>query len=279
MIRKYLEMIKFSHTVFALPFALIAVLAATDGILVFWDVVWVIVAMAGARSGAMGFNRWIDRRFDAANPRTQQRPSVTGEINPKTIIISVVVSYLVLIFAAYQLNPLAFYLSPVAIALTMFYSLTKRFTSYSHYFLGLAIGAAPIAAWIAVTGEISLASIVLGLSVMCWIGGFDILYALQDIEFDREAGLFSIPAQWGIPKSIAIAKRSHIATVALWFLFYLITSTGFWFLLGVLICSGLLVWEHRLVKEDDLSKLDMAFFNMNGYISMAMLIFTILTYW
>ncbi len=279
MVRKYLEMIKFSHTVFALPFALVAVFVASSGDLILSDLFWVIVAMAGARSGAMGFNRWIDRRFDEANPRTQQRPSVTGEISPLTMIGSIIISYLILVLAAYQLNPLAFYLSPVAIALTMFYSITKRFTPYSHLFLGLAIGAAPIAAWVAVSGNISFASLILGLSVLCWIAGFDILYALQDLEFDQNSGLFSIPAKYGVQQSLLIARMLHISTVGLWVLFYYVTGMAFWFLVGIFVCTGLLVWEHRLVKEDDLSRLDMAFFNMNGYISMTMLVFTALAYW
>ncbi|MBF0289170.1 MAG: UbiA family prenyltransferase [SAR324 cluster bacterium] len=279
MVRKYLEMIKFSHTVFALPFALVAVFAASSGNLILSDLFWVIVAMAGARSGAMGFNRWIDRRYDAENPRTQQRPSVTGEISSSTMLRSIIISYLVLVLAAYQLNSMAFYLSPVAIALTMFYSVTKRFTAYSHLLLGLAIGAAPIAAWIAVTGNISFASILLGTSVLCWIAGFDILYALQDLEFDRKSGLFSIPVKFGVPKSLLIARILHILTVGCWILFYYVTGMALWFLAGVFLCAGLLIWEHRLVKEDDLSRLDMAFFNMNGYISMTMLFFTALAYW
>ena len=277
--RRYLELIKFSHTIFALPFALVAVLVATSGRPSLSQVFWVMVAMAGARSGAMGFNRWIDRRFDAANPRTQNRPSVTGEISSSRMILLITISYLVLIVAAYQLNLLAFYLSPVAIFLTLFYSFTKRFTSYSHLFLGLAIGAAPIAAWIAVEGKITGAALLLGGSVLCWIAGFDILYALQDIDFDRKSGLFSIPAQFGIPKSLMLARGLHGVTVLLWLAFYALTSLNGWFLLGILGSASLLIWEHRLVKEEDLSHLNLAFFNLNGYISVLMLVATGFSYW
>ncbi len=279
MVRKYLELIKFSHTVFALPFALVAVLAATGGSPTWHDLFWVIVAMAGARSGAMGFNRLIDRKFDAANPRTQNRPSVTGEISVQAMTWFVVASYGLLVFAAYQLNSLAFWLSPVAIGLTLFYSYTKRFTPYAHLFLGLAIGAAPVAAWIAVTGTIAPAALVLGLSVLCWIAGFDILYALQDRDVDRQQGLHSIPARFGVSTSLVFSRVLHFLTVGLWFFFYDLAQLGGWFFFGILVCTTLLIWEHRLVREDDLSQLNMAFFNMNGYISVTMLVFTILAIW
>ncbi|MGK5093001.1 UbiA-like polyprenyltransferase [Deltaproteobacteria bacterium TL4] len=279
MLNRYLELIKFSHTVFALPFALVAVLVATSGAPALGDVFWIIVAMAGARSGAMGFNRWIDRRFDANNPRTQKRPSVTGEVSSPSMILFIVISYAALVVASYQLNLLAFTLSPIAIFITMFYSYTKRFTAYSHLFLGFAIGSAPIAAWIAVDGSITPSSLLLGSSVLCWIAGFDVLYALQDLDFDKQEGLFSIPARFGVNKSLVIARVLHLTTVLLWFGFYSTTNLKQWFLVGILICGALLVWEHYLLREDDLTHLNTAFFNMNGYISMTMLIFTGLSYW
>ena len=279
MIQKYLELIKFSHTVFALPFALISVLVASSGAPSFHDLLWVIIAMVGARSGAMGFNRWIDRRFDAANPRTETRPSVTGEVSGSMMVLFILIAYAILVFAAYQLNHLAFYLSPVAIFLTMFYSYTKRFTSYSHLFLGLAIGSAPIAAWIAVEGQITAASLVLGLSVFCWIAGFDVLYALQDFEFDRKEGLFSIPAKFGVGNSLNIARGLHLLTTLLWGIFFSMTDLNHWFLMGMIVSCFMLIWEHWLLREGDLSHLDMAFFNMNGYISVTLFLATGLSYW
>lgn len=279
MLQSYLKLIRFSHTIFALPFALVSVLVATSGSPSFHTLFWVIIAMAGARSGAMGFNRWVDRDIDKANPRTSDRPSVTGEVSVSSMLLFIVLSYAILVFAAWQLNPLALKLSPVAIFLTAFYSLCKRFTPYSHVWLGVAIGSAPVAAWIAVQGSISFSSILLGLSVLFWIGGFDILYALQDHEYDKKVGLFSIPAHFGVRKSLNIAKAFHGITVILWLLFFMNTDLKNIFLLGIIICAALLVWEHRLVKEDDLSSLDVAFFNMNGYISVTLLVFTGLSYW
>ncbi|MBF0353155.1 MAG: UbiA family prenyltransferase [SAR324 cluster bacterium] len=278
-LQHYLELIKFSHTVFALPFALVAVLTATHGSPTLPQVFWVIVAMAGARSGAMGFNRWLDRKFDAENPRTSKRPSVTGAINPLAILMMTGGSYSVLVIASAQLNPLAFYLSPVAIFLTAFYSFTKRFTNYSHLFLGIAIGAAPVAAWIAVTGKISVAALTLGTSVLFWIAGFDVLYALQDLEFDRQTGLFSIPARFGIQGSLLIARVFHAITVLMWLLFYYWSGLNYWFALGLLVGTCLLFWEHWLIRDGKLEKLDMAFFNMNGYISLTIFMFTCLACW
>lgn len=275
-IMRYLEMIKFGHTVFALPFALVAALVAAQGWPTLGQCWWVILAMAGARSGAMGFNRLVDRRFDAANPRTANRPSVTGEISPKAMIAFVVVSYLLLVIAAYKLNPLAFYLSPVAILITAFYSYTKRFTAYSHLFLGLAIGSAPVAAWIAIDGTITLAALALGLSVLCWIAGFDILYALQDLDVDTDHGLHSLPKKLGVAQSILVSRCLHGGTVLLWLLFYALTSLNGVFLVGIALAAGMLIYEHRLVSPHDLSKLNLAFFNMNGLISLNLLLFTIL---
>ena len=279
MIKQYLELIKFSHTLFALPFALIAVLVAAEGSPSLYQIFWVVIAMVGARSGAMGFNRWADRKFDAENPRTQKRPSVTGAISPQSVLGFTLMSYAVLVLAAYQLNTLAFYLSPLAIFLTMFYSLTKRFTAYSHFFLGLAIGIAPIAAWISIKGEIALPALVLGCSVLCWIAGFDILYALQDLDFDRKTGLFSIPARLGIERSLSFSRGLHGTTLILWITFYLLTPLNTWFLVGILVGAGLLFWEHWLLRGGNLQKLDTAFFNMNGYISLSMLLFTGLACW
>ncbi len=264
---KYFELIKFSHTIFALPFALVSLMVATNGYPSLGTVLWVIVAMTGARSGAMGFNRLVDKKFDAKNPRTANRPSVTGEVSTVINVMMIFISFGFLVFASWKLNYLAFKLSPLAIFLVCFYSYTKRFTSFCHIFLGIAIGAAPIAAWVAVTGEFSILSFLLGFSVLCWISGFDILYALQDYEFDSDNDLFSIPTRFGIKGSLIISRSLHILTVVFWLLFADYAELKGLFLIGVLIASLLLLWEHSLVKADDLSRLNMAFFNMNAVIS------------
>jgi len=272
----FLVLIKFSHTLFALPFALMGVLLAlrhfpveSTGDLVSL-VGWVILAMAGARTGAMGFNRLVDKKYDAGNPRTAQRPSVTGEVSSVAMIASIIGAYGALIFAAYQLNPLAFALSPVAILLVSFYSYTKRFTSWCHLYLGLAIGASPIAAWIAVSGKLSLAPLVLGASVMLWIAGFDIIYALQDRDFDQTEGLNSIPVRFGVAKSLWIARGLHFSSGCLWFYLGYIEGLGLPYISAAVACSLLLLFEHRLVRQGNLEKIDLAFFNLNIWISLGL---------
>lgn len=276
-VSKYLRLIKFSHTVFALPFALISALLALQTVQAvplqqsWWiTVFWIVLAMVGARSGAMGFNRLVDRKWDAKNPRTANRPSVTGEISVVQMTTMIIISFALLVFSAWKLNQLAFWLSPVAIFLVCFYSWCKRFTSMAHLFLGLAIGAAPIASWIAVTGEISISSLYLGASVLTWIAGFDILYALQDHEFDKKAGLNSIPVRFGVANSLRIARGLHLLTVLFWILFPTGLDLHWLYYLGVAICSALLLWEHYLVREDDLSKINVAFMNMNSIISVTL---------
>ena len=184
--------------------------------------------------------------------------------------VMILLSFALLVFAAWKLNPLAFRFSPLAIFLVCFYSYTKRFTAMAHLFLGLAIGAAPVAAWIAVTGEISLSALVLGLSVLTWIAGFDVLYALQDLEYDRQAGLHSIPVRFGIARSLILAKILHLNSLICWIVLWHLQQLNAIFLAGVLICAVLLIWEHRLIRKDDLSKLNMAFFNMNAVISVTL---------
>ncbi len=275
-IKLILEMIKFEHTIFALPFAFTAALLAARG-LPSWDkILWITVAMVGARSAAMGFNRWADRRFDAENPRTRERALPKGLVTPFQVMMFIITSSAVLSFAAYMLNPLAFYLSPVALALVFFYSYTKRFTYLSHAFLGLAICLAPLGAWIAVTGRIASPALVLGAAVLFWLLGFDVLYALQDIEFDRKAGLYSIPKRFGVRRSLMIARVSHAVSASALLWLYFIMDLGGFYIAGVLAAVILLLYEHSLVSENDLSKLDMAFFNMNGWISVTVFVFTLL---
>jgi 4-hydroxybenzoate polyprenyltransferase len=275
-IKIILEMIKFEHTLFALPFAFTGALLAARGIPPGRTILWIIVAMVGARSAAMGFNRWADRKIDAENPRTKDRALPKGLVTPAQVIVFIVVSSAVLIFAAFMLNPLSFYLSPVALVIVFFYSYTKRFTFLSHAFLGLGISGAPLGAWIAVTGKLEMPAIVLGLAVLFWLLGFDVLYALQDLEFDRGKGLHSIPQQFGIRRSLWISRASHAVTmVALFWLAWLL-SLGWLYITGVFVSLCLMVYEHTLVREDDLSKLNFAFFNMNANISIAIFCFTLL---
>ncbi len=275
-IKIILEMIKFEHTLFALPFAFTGALLAARGIPPGRTILWIIVAMVGARSAAMGFNRWADRKIDAENPRTKDRALPKGLVTPAQVVAFIVVSSAVLIFAASMLNPLSFYLSPVALAIVFFYSYTKRFTFLAHAFLGLGISGAPLGAWIAVTGKLEMPAIVLGLAVLFWLLGFDVLYALQDLEFDRGKGLHSIPQRFGIRRSLWISRASHAVTmVALFWLAWLL-SLGWFYIAGVFVSLCLMVYEHTLVREDDLSKLNFAFFNMNANISIAIFCFTLL---
>jgi len=275
-IKIILEMIKFEHTIFALPFAFTGALLAAKGLPTGGRILWITIAMVGARSAAMGFNRWADRTFDAENPRTKIRALPQGLVSPLQVMIFTLISSAVLIFAAYMLNPLSFYLSPIALAVVFFYSYTKRFTFLSHAFLGLAISLAPIGAWIAITGRIEGAALVLGAAVLFWLLGFDVLYALQDRDFDVKAGLHSIPQQFGVRRSLWISRASHAVTMAALFWLGFLCSLGAFYYAGVVIALLLIVYEHTLVKENDLTKLDMAFFNMNGYISVTIFVFTLL---
>ncbi|NOX88816.1 MAG: UbiA family prenyltransferase [Calditrichaeota bacterium] len=265
---EYGRMIKFSHSIFALPFALSSAILANSRVpLTLEKLLWIIVAMVSARSAAMGFNRFVDKDIDAANPRTQKRHLVTGKIKTSEVIAFVLFSSVVFVFASAQLNALCFALSPVALAVLFLYSYTKRFTALSHYILGLALGISPVGAWIAITGSFALPPIILGFAVVFWVAGFDILYSLQDYEFDRQAGLYSIPRTVGPTKALWIARISHLFAFLLLFSLWILLQLHFIYSFGLIIIAGLLSYEHSLVKADDFSKLDMAFFNMNGVIS------------
>lgn len=277
--RALLEMIKFSHTIFAFPFALMGVVLASleqGAPPTLGEIFWICLAMVGARSGAMGLNRIIDARIDAANPRTAGRHIPAGLVSRREAWLLVAGSFALLLLSAWMLNPLCFYLSPLALGLLVLYSYCKRFTALAHVVLGLCLAAAPIGAWIALRGDIAWPILALGLAVLFWVAGFDIFYALQDLEFDRSAGLHSIPAKLGAQGSIHLARVFHVVMVALLLSLPLGTGLGSIYLLGVLVVIGLLVYEHLLVKADDLSRLDAAFFNMNGYISVAIFAFTLL---
>jgi len=275
-IKIILEMIKFEHTIFALPFAFTGALLALGTLPSLNQAIWIVVAMVGARSAAMGFNRWADRHIDAENQRTKTRALPAGLVSSAQVLLFIILSSALLILAAYMLNPLSFYLSPVALAIVFFYSYTKRFTFMAHAFLGLAISGAPMGAWIAVTGRFEFPALVLGVAVLFWLLGFDILYALQDMEFDRQKGLHSIPQRFGIRTSLWISRAAHAFTMLCLFWLFDLLHVGMLYLLGVIIALGLIVYEHSLVREKDLSKLNMAFFNMNGYISVTIFIFTLL---
>ena len=251
----YGRMIKFSHSIFALPFAFSAVaLAALETPLTPDVIVWIAVAMVGARSAAMGFNRLVDRRIDAENPRTAGRELPTGVISPVAVRVLVVLSSIVLIAASYQLNRLCFVLSPVALLIVFFYSYTKRFTWSTQLFLGLALSVAPIGGWIAVTGHLSPKILLLGGAVLFWVAGFDIIYATQDEAFDRSFGVYSIPQRFGISKSLWIARALHAIAFGLMLAAGRAFGLGSIYFVGVFVIGGLLVYEHRLVGPADLSR-------------------------
>lgn len=272
----YLKMIKIAHSVFALPFAFTGAILAASGIPSLSQLFWITVAMVGARSGAMGLNRIIDRKIDAANPRTKAREIPSGKIKVRDAFVFTLISLAVLIFAAYNLNPMCLKLSPVAIAVLVLYSYTKRFTWMAHFVLGIAISAAPLGAWIAVKGTFDLKIIPLSIAVVFWLAGFDVLYALQDIEFDRSYGLYSIPQTFGVRKSLILSRIFHSITWLLLSVTGIIFHMNIAYWAGMILVAGLLIYEHSLVKPDDLSKLNMAFFNMNGYISVAVFVFTLI---
>lgn len=271
----YLKMIKFSHSIFALPFAFTAALIAASGIPSLSQVLWITVAMIGARSGAMGLNRIIDREIDKDNPRTSGREIPKGLIKVSEAVGFVVLSFGCMLLAAFMLNPLCLMLSPIAIGVLFLYSFTKRFTWAAHFVLGLAISAAPLGAWVAIRGTFDLAVLPLAAAVIFWLAGFDVLYALQDREFDTRYGLFSIPQKFGIGKSLFLARTFHAVAYGLLVLNGALFRLGIPYWAGMIIIAGLFLYEHSLVDKNDLSKLDMAFFNMNGYISMTVFLFTL----
>jgi len=260
-------MIKWEHSVFALPFALCGAMLAAGGIPTLHQLIWIIVAMVAARSAAMAFNRLADASIDAANPRTSTRALPAGQLTPMFVATFVVVTSSIFIFAAAQLNRLSLLLSPVALAVLLLYSYTKRVTRWSHLVLGFALGMAPAAAWIAIRGSLDPRVLLLTAAVTFWVGGFDVLYACQDFDFDRDAGLHSIPRYFGVRASLWIARGFHLVMVGLLVAVLLVFGLGKMAACGVLAVVLLLLYEHSLVKADDLSKLNAAFFTMNGIIS------------
>lgn len=283
-IAELLEAIKFQHSVFALPFALTATLLAlrgTDmsGPDLVWKLVWIIVAMVAARSAAMAFNRLIDAPMDALNPRTASRALPAGRLSKRFAAVFVSISAAVLVLAAWQLNPLCFKLSPLALALALGYSYTKRFTALSHVVLGTVLGVAPAAAWIAVRGTLDPAILLLALAVTLWTAGFDIIYSCQDVAFDRSAGLHSIPARLGVARALLVSRLLHVGMVVCLLGMWLNMGLGLIALLGVVTMAGLLVYEQSLVSAYDLSRVDAAFFTVNGWASVLFAAFWAVDLW
>lgn len=268
-----LEMIKFEHTVFALPFAFLGAILAAEGMPTWSQLLWITVAMVGARSAAMTFNRIADRDIDAQNPRTADRELPSGKLSVGFAWMFLGISVAVFLLAAYMLNWLTLILSPVALLILLGYSYAKRFTAFAHFFLGVALAIAPSAAWIAVRGALdSEIPVLLSLFVMMWTAGFDVLYACQDQEFDRKAGLRSIPARFGIANSLWIARLFHAQAFAVLILVYLISGLGWPALAGVVATGVLLAYQHTIVRADDLSRLNAAFFTTNAFVSVILLI-------
>ena len=274
-----LEMIKFEHSVFALPFALTGALLAARyaGPAPAWptwrQIGWIILAMVGARSAAMTMNRIADLHYDRQNPRTQNRALVTGALSLQFAWVFTLLAAAALVVAAWQLSLLALKLSPVALAILFSYSYTKRFTSWSHLVLGFCLGMSPAAAWIAIAGSFDARMWILCAAVTLWVAGFDVLYACQDIAFDKQAGLHSIPQRFGVARALVLARGMHLGMIALlgWLAWSFALPWPAW--AGIAAVAGLLAYEHQLVKPNDLSRLDAAFFTMNGYISVLFLVF------
>lgn len=272
----FLEMIKFSHTIFALPFALTGALLAAGGLPGGWQLFWIILAMVGARTAAMGLNRLIDADIDAKNPRTAERAIPAGLIGKGVTLVFIMASLALLLTAAARLNPLCLKLAPLAVFFLVLYSYCKRFTALAHVVLGICLAAAPMGAWIAIRGTLDAPAAILGGIVLFWVAGFDILYALQDLEFDRTAGLHSIPVALGVNGSLWAARLFHLTMLLLLIWLFNTMQLGGFFLAGMITAAAMLLYEHWLLRAGDLAKLDAAFFNMNGYISVAILIFTAL---
>jgi 4-hydroxybenzoate polyprenyltransferase len=272
-IQTTLEMIKWEHSVFALPFALCGAMLAANGWPTRWQVLWIVVCMVSARSAAMAFNRVVDAAIDGANPRTSARALPAGLLSRGFVIAFIVIWCAIFVFASAQLNRLTLYLSPLALAVVLFYSYTKRFTRWSHLVLGFALGIAPAAAWIAVRGSLDPRILLLTAAVSCWVAGFDVLYACQDCEFDRNNGLHSIPQSFGIANALWISRALHAFVLLLLVGLVLAFGLGKLAMVGVVVVAMLLAYEHSLVRADDLSRLNAAFFTMNGVISVVFFVF------
>lgn len=280
-VKDFSEMIKFEHTIFALPFAYMGAFLAKGGFPSLVQMLWITLAMVGARTAAMSLNRLIDRYIDAKNPRTANRALPKGLLSVAEVWIYVALSWLLLLVAAWNLNPLhqpvplTVKLMPLVVFVLTIYSYTKRFTWACHLVLGLSLGLAPIGSWVGITGTLDLPAILLCLAVLTWSAGFDVIYACQDYEFDKGAGLHSIPSAFGIRKSLIISKTLHVLAIVFLVSTGYVLNMGYLYWLGVLVATGILIYEHSLVSADDMSKLDVAFFSMNGILSVLVFVFTL----
>lgn len=278
-IRIILEMIKFEHTVFALPFAFMGAIlggVVMERQLPSWgEIGWITLAMFGARSAAMSLNRLIDKTIDLRNPRTEKRAIPAGLLKSAEVLVFIVVSFALLIWASANLAPIALKLMPIAVVMLVLYSYTKRFTWLCHIFLGLTIALSPLGGWVAVTGKFDAAAWILYTTVALWIAGFDIIYATQDFEYDRNSGLFSIPAKFGIAGALWIARSLHLVTAFGFLALFWMTGLSWMYLIGTVVSIALLFYQHWLVKPYDLSRVQTAFFGMNGTLSVVLFIFTI----
>ncbi len=280
-LKLYADLVMFSHSLFALPFGLMGMLLAANGLPEARTFFWVIVALVGARNAANALNRLIDARFDASNPRTAHRHLPRGLVSGGEVLALSIIGFALLMLASWQLNPLCLKLAPVALFLLVIYSYTKRFTWFCHLVLGFCCGIAPTAGWLAVTGEFAFPPMLLSAAVMCWVAGFDIIYATQDVEFDRKAGLYAVPAKFGVPIALKIAKTLHLAVIFFLLMVPLFSALphaipGVFYYLGVAVAAGLLCWEHLMVKPDDLKQVTTAAYTVNQIIGVALLAFTIL---
>ncbi len=273
-LKTVLEMIKFEHTIFALPFAYMGMMLAANGRPTLWQIFWITVAMVGARSFSMAMNRYIDRELDSRNPRTKDRAIPAGKLTSTYVLGFAVVSIVIFFIATYQLAPLARIVWPAVVLPLLIYSYTKRFTWLNHMVLGISLGLAPIGAWIAIANGLTWPVVVLGAAVMLWTAGFDIIYSCQDIDVDRRDKLFSIPAVFGIERALLVTRMFHVLTVALLFTVGVAFKMGAVYYFGVMVTALLLAYENRLVKPNDLSKVNLAFFTMNGFISLQVFAFT-----
>ncbi|MBU9711829.1 UbiA-like polyprenyltransferase [Evansella tamaricis] len=278
-IKIILEMIKFEHTIFALPFAFLGAVLGSLLLEGRWPTasewLWITLAMVGARSAAMSLNRLIDAKIDKENPRTAERAIPAGLISKLETLVFIILSFALLFFSAFQLNMLAVYLLPVAVFFLVIYSYTKRFTWLCHVFLGITIAIAPLGGWVGTTGTLTWEAVMLFIGVALWTAGFDVIYATQDADYDKSVNLYSIPSFFGIKKALYIARGFHILSFMAMISLFFITPLSWIYLVGVLIVGAIMVYEHSLVSPNDLSKVNVAFFTMNGIISMVMLAFTL----
>lgn len=276
----FLEMIKIEHTLFALPFAFMGAILGSvvmNGHLPTWaQIGWILMAMFGARSAAFGLNRMIDQVIDKKNPRTAGRAIPAGLLKNTEVIVFTIISFILLFWAAYELSSLALKLLPVAVFMLVFYSYTKRFTWLCHLVLGLTLGLAPLGGWVAVTGSMDWTAVLLYVTVAFWTAGFDVIYAIQDMEFDQKEGLYSIPARFGLHKSLLIARYFHVVTAVGFVFLFFVTELSWWYFAGMVISYIILFYEHYILSPKDMSKLQTSFFTMNSVLSIAVFVFTLI---